>query len=197
MSEKYTANQLDILKEMLNIGGGNAATSLSKLLDKTVNMRVPVLERMAYEAVFEQIMSADTVVRAVQMQSAGDIEGMFLFVLSDLGFNDITRELLRGYEDKEDLAESAVCELVNILVNTFVQAISTLLDLKVQTDVPYIMEDMFGSLLTSAYLEELQYDENLWIFKNEYLIEGIKWESSLYFVPQNGMLEKLMTEIKF
>lgn len=196
MAEKYTANQLDILKEVINIGGGNAATSLSKLLDKKVNMKVPTIQEMSYDVVFEKIMPADTIVKAVQIQTSGDMAGMFLFVLNEFGFNDITTELLRGYEESQEIAESAVCELVNILVNNFVNAIAKFLELDIQTDVPYIMEDMFGSLLTSAYLEEFQYDENLWVFKNEYWIEDNKWESSLYFVPQDEILENIISKIK-
>lgn len=35
----YTALQIDGLKELINIGGGHAATSLSKLLQQPIDMR--------------------------------------------------------------------------------------------------------------------------------------------------------------
>ena len=69
------------LKEILNLGGANAATSLSKLIRKTVRMDVPTLELMEYVQVYEEILADDKEVKVVIVNLVGD-EGAFLYVIT-------------------------------------------------------------------------------------------------------------------
>ncbi|HEY4543031.1 MAG TPA: hypothetical protein VIG40_00165, partial [Tissierellaceae bacterium] len=55
--------------------------------------------------------------------------------------------------------------------------------------------DIFGAILSSVYIESGQYDDKIMIIKNEFLYLGKRLESSLYFVPQPGVLEKLFKKI--
>lgn len=195
MSTNFTAIEIDIMKEIINIGGGNVATSISKMVGKQVHMSLPIMTQMTYDQIFETLMPADEIVKAVQMEVDGAIKGQFLFLADEksiIAFGSENRKLIKN----EELANSAICELANILVNQFIQAIATLFDVPLTASVPYLAEDMFGSLLSSAYLEEFQFDDQVWIFKNEYRIENEKWDSSLYFVPQEGILEKFLAYIR-
>ena len=79
----YTALQIDGLKELINIGGGHAATSLSKLVQQPIDMRVPEVEILAYEDLYQQIMAEDKEVHVVMSQIEGAFRGIFLFVLTD------------------------------------------------------------------------------------------------------------------
>lgn len=94
-----------------------------------------------------------------------------------------------GYS--ESLAESALKELVNILVHSFLNAIIKLLDIQLSTSVPLLTKDMFGAIMSSVYLEEGQYEDSIMIIKNEFCYAGDRLESSLYFVPQPGVLERM------
>lgn len=195
MPSTFTEFELDILKELINVGGGNVATSISNLFGKRVDMEVPIIQQMSYDDVFGEIMSAETVVKAVQIQTTDDLKGQFLYVLHEDGILEVAQEKFKHYPQTAEIADSAVCELANILVNSFLNAITQFLDLKAHSSVPYMAEDMFGSLLCSAYLEELQYDDKIWIFKNNFWVEENKWASSLYFVPQDGVFENLIATI--
>ena len=77
------------LKEIINVGGGNAATSLSKLIKKPVKMDVPTLELMEYEEVYQSILADDEEVKVVIMQLLGG-EGSFLFVASPEDINELS-----------------------------------------------------------------------------------------------------------
>lgn len=195
MSEMYTEMELDVLKEIINIGGGNVATSISKLLNKRVDMDVPVIVHQTYEEVFQTVMPAEMMVKAVQIHTSGDLAGAFLYILHEEGIMQVASEDFKYFQDNPEIVDSALCELANILVNSFLNAVTRFLNLNTQSSVPYLAKDMFGSLLTSAYLEELQYDDRIWIFKNDFWIEEHKWDSSLYFVPQKGIFEKLINTI--
>lgn len=190
--EEYTFLELDVIKELANVGGGNAATSISKLVNKPVNMTVPTIELLNYNEVFEKIMPEDQMVNAVIMRMLGDGEGIFLFVTTHEASMDLIN-MMMPIDSKctEELQQSAIKELVNILVTSYLNAISKMVSVNLISSVPSLTVDMFGAILSSTYIESEQYDENIMIIKNEFIYQGEKIESSLYFVPKPGVLDSL------
>lgn len=196
VKSNYSAVELDVLKEVINIGGGHAATSLSQLIEKPVYMTVPVIEMMEYADVYEQIMPEEAVIKAVIIKMMGDAEGVFLFTVDQQVSETIVAMMLpENTPYSEDLANSALQELVNILVNSFLNAVMKLMDANLITSVPIIIEDMFGAIMSSVYLEQNQYDDSIMIIKNEFYYLGDRLESSLYFVPKPGIIEKMLTAL--
>lgn len=74
--------KMDILKEVGNIGAGNAATALSKLLDKPIDMAVPMVQMLPFEAVADRVGGAENLVLAVFFRVEGDAPGNLFFILS-------------------------------------------------------------------------------------------------------------------
>jgi chemotaxis protein CheC len=100
-----------------------------------------------------------------------------------------------GIDLSQEIIDSAEKELVNILVNSFLNAIMKMIDVHLITSVPMMTEDMFGSIISSVYMEEEQFDPEILILKNEFYSLGHKIEGSLYFVPKPGVLEKLLNQL--
>ena len=193
VKSNYSAVELDVLKEIVNIGGGHAATSLSQLIEKPVHMTVPVIEMMAYADVYEQIMPEETVIKAIVIKMMGDAEGVFLFTVDQQFSKDLVAMMLPDNTTySEEMANSALQELVNILVNSFLNAVMKLMDRNLITSVPIIIEDMFGAIMSSVYMEQSQYDDAVMIIKNEFYYLGDRLESSLYFIPKPGIIEKML-----
>lgn len=189
---EYTILQLDVLKELANIGGGNAATSISKLIEKTITMTVPTIRILSYEEVYAQIMAEDSTVNAVLMKMVGDAEGMFLFVTGDEANKNLIKMMLpEQIQTNKELEESSIKELVNIVVTSYLNAIAKFVDVNLISSVPLLIRDMFGAIISSVYIEQEQYDDSIMIIKNEFSHDGDKIEASLYFVPRPGLLEKL------
>jgi chemotaxis protein CheC len=189
---EYSPIQLDVIKELANVGGGNAATSISQLVDKFINMSVPTIDILDYNEVFSEIMAEDQMVIAVTLRMIGDANGNFLFVCTEENAEKLVKMMLpQGMELSHELEYSAVCELVNIVVTSYLNAISKMLDINLISSVPAIAVDMFGAILSSAYMESEQFDENVMIIKNEFIYEGDKVDSSLYFIPRPGVLDSL------
>lgn len=196
VKSNYSAVELDVLKEVINIGGGHAATSLSQLIEKPVHMTVPVIEMMEYADVYEQIMPEEAVIKSVIIKMMGDAEGVFLFTVDQQVSETIVAMMLpENTPYSEELANSALQELVNILVNSFLNAVMKLMDANLITSVPIVIEDMFGAIMSSVYLEQNQYDDSIMIIKNEFYYLGDRLESSLYFVPKPGIIEKMLTAL--
>jgi chemotaxis protein CheC len=188
----YTTLQLDVIKELANVGGGNAATSISQLINEPVSMTVPTIKILDYNEVFTQIMSEDVMVNSVIMEMTGSAEGMFLFITSDKVSEDLVNMMLpSGMDINDELRESAIKELVNILVTSYLNAIAHMVTVNLISSVPLLIKDMFGAILSSMYIEAGQYDDNVMIIRNEFLYKGDKIESSLYFVPKPGVLNNL------
>lgn len=189
---EYSPIQLDVIKELANVAGGNAATSISQLVDKFINMSVPTIDILDYNEVFSEIMAEDQMVIAVTLRMIGDANGNFLFVCTEENAEKLVKMMLpQGMELSHELEYSAVCELVNIVVTSYLNAISKMLDINLISSVPAIAVDMFGAILSSAYMESEQFDENVMIIKNEFIYEGDKVDSSLYFIPRPGVLDSL------
>lgn len=192
MPSEFNTNQLDALKEVINIGGGNAATSLSQLINKPVQMTVPVIEVMAYEDLYQQVMSEETLVDVVMTRMVGQAEGVFLLVGLEEDMNHLASIMLPSDATaSQEIIESALKELANILVNSFLNSVTKLLDVNVLTSIPLLTRDMFGAIVSSVYMESGQYDDTILILKNEFYYMGERMEAALYFVPKPGVLEKL------
>ncbi|MBO0429057.1 chemotaxis protein CheC [Vagococcus fluvialis] len=196
MIDKYLPLQIDAMKELVNIGGGHAATSISSLINTKVDMIVPLIEIMEYEELYARIMSEDKIVYSVTTQILGNGGGVFLFALPEESANQISQMmLLNSMEKTQELIESSIKELVNIIVNSFLNAISELLNIRLMSSIPNLTIDMFGSIISSLYMAYDQYDEEVLIIKNEFFYSGNQMDAYLYFIPETGVLEKLFKAI--
>ncbi|HCM88638.1 MAG TPA: chemotaxis protein CheC [Vagococcus sp.] len=193
---KLNSLEIDALKELVNIGGGNAATSISVLIDKPVEMVVPLIKVMEYEELYKKIMPESEVIYAATIQISSDGEGMFLFALPESSASEICDMMLPpGFEKTDEMIGSAIMELSNILVNSFLNAISQLLNLKIVSSDPNLTIDMFGSIISSLYMAFDQFDDEILIIENEFYYSGKKMDALLYFIPEVGVLENLFKSI--
>ncbi|NLY47014.1 MAG: chemotaxis protein CheC [Tissierella sp.] len=195
-SNSYTVLQIDVLRELANIGGGNAATSISTLINKPISMSIPRVEILHYEDVYNNIMPEDTMVNAILMKMMGDAKGYFLFVASQKNSVDLINMMLPDSSTlDEGVRVSALKELVNILVNSYLNAISKVVRTNLISTVPLFTMDMFGAVLSSVYMEAEQYDESIMIVSNEFNYNNDKIEGSLYFISEPGVLDRLFNII--
>lgn len=184
------------VKEILNLGGANAAMSLSKLIKAPVRMDVPTLELMEYNQVYEEIIADDNEVKVVIMKLIGD-DGAFLYVIKPENADELARLM---YTDKividDFLINSAIEELGNILINSFLNAVMRVMDLNLITSVPFLRQDYFGSILSSVYLEEGIFDSSVFIMHNEFWSENEKIDGSLFFIPTPNLMNNLILNLK-
>lgn len=196
MTKDHTLLRQDALQEVVNIGGGHAATSLSKMIGRPVDMDVPFVELLSYEEVYQTVQSDDTIVKAVLSELHGKKYGVFLFVIDPEDAEKLAQMLLpETSEFTEGLIDSALKELGNILFQSFLQAVMQLISKPLIASLPVMTTDLFGSILTSVYMQQEQYSDELFIIRNNFHSEGHKIEGSLYFVPKPNTLELLLTQL--
>ncbi|CAH0417907.1 chemotaxis protein CheC [Periweissella ghanensis] len=192
---KFNDQRLDSLREIVNVGGGHAATSLAVLTGKRIEMALPDVKLLAYQSLFTEVLAADEVVDAVYNQIEGDLTGVFLFVVSHETSNLLAQFMTGSSVVSPELQQSAVNELGNIIANSFLRAVGDLIGLQVQANVPTLMHDVFGALITSTYMELEQYDDQILVIRNEFKYAQQNLDASLFFIPASGNLEKMFDAI--
>ncbi|OEH85608.1 CheY-P-specific phosphatase CheC [Desulfuribacillus stibiiarsenatis] len=149
-----TAFQLDVLKEISNIGAGNAATSLSKLLNKAVDMEVSRVLPMHFNEITEYVGGAEHIVATVFLRIQGDISGNMFFVISTEAARELVKDLIgQAEEEFTEMSYSVLQEIGNILSGSYLTALSDFTGLDLQPSVPSLAIDMAGALLGEGLME--------------------------------------------
>ncbi|MEK4178921.1 chemotaxis protein CheC [Aeribacillus sp. FSL K6-1121] len=192
--------RIDILKEIANIGAGNAATSLSQLLSKKIEMKVPNVYVASFNDVMDLAGGAETEVTAVYIRIQEDITGSMFFILPIPQAKKYAKALMNDYvlQDASTMKEmecSVLQELGNILIGSYLSVLSNMTNLMVNPSVPAIQCDMFGAIISHALIElSLESDEALVIdavIKEEGHQDSELIRGHIFFLPDSQSYKKI------
>jgi chemotaxis protein CheC len=160
--EQIKSHHLDILREIGNIGAGNAATSLSKILGKRVDMTVPKVRIVSFDEMMDMVGGSDNVIASIFLRIEGEATGSIYFILP-LEQAEKYIELMTGEKDFSfdnppypELSVSALQELGNILSGSYLSALSDFTNLNLYPSVPALGIDMVGAILSYGLMEVSQ-----------------------------------------
>lgn len=151
--------QLDILKEIGNIGAGHAATALSSLLNTKIDMCVPNVKIMPFNDMMELVGGAENVVASVYFRIEGEAPGSMYFVTSLEQASNIIKQLTNEPEfqiedlEQNQLAASVLQEVGNILIGSYLSSFSDFTRLNIYPTVPALAIDMFGAIISYGLIE--------------------------------------------
>ncbi|WP_163150777.1 chemotaxis protein CheC [Anoxybacillus sp. MB8] len=156
--ERMDAVHMDILKEIGNIGAGHAATALSKLLNKRIEMTIPDVRIISFDEMMDIVGGADNVVAAVFLRIEGDAPGNMFFVLSIEQAERFIQQMIgdeqfKLEQDCSELSLSALQELGNILAGSYLSSLSDFTHLNLYPSVPALSIDMIGAILSYGLIE--------------------------------------------
>ena len=149
--------EMDTLREVGSIGTGNAASALSGLLNRRVRITMPEVRIMEYNEAIEWIGGPENVTAGVLVRISGDIGGIMLSVLP-LEFVNMVLECMldnkvEEFEHLDELQRSALVEVGNIMISTFINALSGLSGVTMELTVPSLTVDMQGAILAVPMAE--------------------------------------------
>ena len=150
------AMQIDVLKEVGNIGAGNAATALSALLDKPVDMTVPTAKLIPFSEITESLGGDESVVTAVYLRVFGDVPGNLFFILTEDAVSALLYELFHcriQAAHMNELERSAIAEIGNILAGSYLSSLAEFTSLHLTPSVPSITIDMAGAVLSFGLIQ--------------------------------------------
>lgn len=198
MDKELNELQLDALKEVGNIGSGNAATALSQMLNKKIDMTVPEVDLLPYEEMIRRIGAEEDLVVAVLLGAYGDAPGNLLFIMNYEKAQEFSRVLLNGFEDvSEDLYISVFQEIGNILGNSYINAINRLTGLNLVTSVPAVAVDMLTAVLSSSFMASEQFGENVLAIDTNFIDDIDKLESggNFFYIPRPNSLNIILAKL--
>lgn len=168
---ELNALHFDVLKEIANIGAGNATTALSKMLNAKVDMKVPCIQFMEFKELAEGIGGAENLVVGILLTLDIGIEGMMMFVLERDSAEQIVN-LLMGKSGKLDefteMDLSALQEIGNIIAGSYLSAISAFTNMTISASVPYLSIDMAGAILSVPAIEFSKISDKALLIETEF-----------------------------
>ncbi len=192
--------QLDVLKEIGNIGAGNAATALSNLIEKNVGIEVPKVHVVDLSDIYKVLNDPEEISASTIVPVKGDIPGKMLMIFDSESAKELISFLIgQKPEDLTELNEmqsSVLKEIGNIMCSSYITALSNFTSFFMEPDVPMLVIDMFGAVIAeTSILASEEYDdvimvENILRIKNGKDVSGF-----LTLFPQHGSLKKLFSKL--
>lgn len=149
--------QYDVLKEIGNIGAGNATTALSQLINAKIDMNVPKVELLEFKDLANIVGGAENIVVGILLTLEGDIDGMMMFMLEKSAAHHLVNILMGKEEDNfEEFSEmdlSALNEIGNIIAGAYLSSLASLTNMLIISSVPYMAIDMAGAILSVPAIE--------------------------------------------
>lgn len=202
--DDLNAMHMDVLREIGNIGQGNAASALSQMLSTEIDISVPTVKLLDISETVEYMGGPENIVLGMLVGLKGDIQGMMLYILQK-GFASSMLQAVfgKGIEDFSELGEmemSFIHEIGNILSGSYVNAISSLTGLMIDISVPTISVDMAGAILSVPAIEFAQIGSKVLFIDDNFIFGGeagsaSKVKSNMILVPELSSLETLFTRL--
>ncbi len=150
--EELNGLELDAIREIGSIGTGNAATALSSMLGKKVRITIPEVRIMGYNEAIDWIGGPEVITAGVLVNMSGELNGIMLSVQQMEFVNMVLKHMVDRtvtcYEELTELDRSALVEVGNIMISTFINALCGLADISTRLTVPAFAVDMQGAILT-------------------------------------------------
>lgn len=192
---RFEAFELDVLKEVGNIGAGNAATALSRLLDKPVDMAVPKVSLLPFEEVAERVGGSEQIVIAVFLRVEGEAPGNMFFIIEEPSARRILHQLLSiNTEQDESYSEmelSALCEIGNILAGSYLSSLADFTQLSMAPSVPSIAVDMAGAILSYGLVQYGEMGDSALLIETKFLEDHQSLEGHFFLIPDPESFGKI------
>ncbi len=193
------AMHLDVLREIGNIGTGNAATSLAAMLQKPVNISVPTINVLDYEKVAEELGGPETMIVGIMLTISGEVSGMMMFLLEKDFAHAIVNDLLggcfNGFYELDELSISALKEIGNIMAASYVNAIAQLTGLTIDISVPSMTVDMAGAILSVPAIYFADISDKVIFIQDEFNGDAENMTSHILLIPTADSLQRIMRNL--
>lgn len=193
---ELTPLQLDALKEIGNIGAGNAATALSKMLSRRVEMSVPVVRILPFAEVPASLGGEEVLIAGILFEISGSAPGKLLFALPFASAGKLVHLLLgRAPQAPRELGElesSALKETANILAGSFLSALASFTSLSFLPSVPALCVDMAAALLGVVFSSLGRTGDSALYVETLFRCGAEEVVGYLFFIPEASSLEAIL-----
>ncbi|TAH60462.1 MAG: chemotaxis protein CheC [Gottschalkiaceae bacterium] len=190
--------QIDVLKEIGNIGAGNAVTALSKMVAKRVDMKVPKVNIVEFKEVSDLVGGAEILVAGIYFKVFGDLKGSIMFLI-DKNSSKLLTNLLMGKNDTlgelDEMEISALQEVGNILAGSYLSALSSLTGLTINVSVPCLAIDMAGAIMSVPVILFGQVGDHVLLIETEFIEGSNHVKGNFFLIPDEESFEILLKSL--
>lgn len=192
--QKIDSMRLDVLKELANIGIGNAVSSLSQLLSgEKIDMDVPMATLVPLQEVPETIAAEETAMVGIYLKADGDAHLTILFLLSVDSASNLISSLVPGSAGEfDEMGISVLMEVGNILTASYLNAISMMTNLQLLPTPPEVAVDMAGAIFSTVLAESSVIEDDIVLLKTSLNTSQTEIEGSILIVPDASSTEKIL-----
>ena len=189
---------IDVLREIGNIGAGNATTAISNMLNLKIDMSVPQVELMPVERITTAIGAEDEVIVGIMLGVEMDIDGSMMFLLDMKSAHHLVNRLMMrdlSYDkDFDEMDLSALKEIGNIIASSYLSALAGLTNMTISPTVPFVTVDMAAAILSVPAVMFGMMGDNALLIKTEI---GDEESISGYFIlmPEEDSFKKILTSL--
>ncbi len=190
---------LDVLKEIGNIGSGNAASALSTMLNCDTDISVPDVKLLDFDDAVNFLGGPENVAIGMLVNLTGDISGMMLYVLQHSCASKMTSTIfgteIEDIANMNDMERSFISEVGNIMSASYINAIASLTGLTIDISVPQMCVDMVGAILSVPAVQFAQIGNKVLFIDDRFVIGGSEVQSNMILVPEMSSLETLFSRL--
>jgi chemotaxis protein CheC len=190
---RYTDQQLDALRELANIGSGTAGTALSSLLGRPIGLSVPNAKALELADAVEAAGDPEDVVWGVVVPVTGQVDATALLVIPDA--DAATMCSILGVEADTETGRSALGEIGNIMVSSYVGALATMTGFVLDLRPPESTRDMLGAVVTSVLAARSDAHELALVLDSELEVGGEACTLSFMLLPTPAGVAGLLQRI--
>ena len=185
----------DVLREIGNIGAGNATTALAQMLGCKVDMAVPQVRLLEFSEVGSIMGGEEQIMAGIYLMVEGDITGSILFLLNKESARKLVSQLM-GMEvtgdEPNEMEQSALKEIGNIITASYLNSLSMLTQLVIYPSVPALSIDMAGAILSVPAIEFGTMGDKLLLIQTQFF-EGL--DGYFILVPDLDSYDKILSAL--
>ena len=197
--EEMNDMKLDIFKEMGSIGGGNAATALSSMLNARVSMALPRAEILEFNDALARLGDPEIVIAGVLVELTGEIQGIMLFIIPEEFSDEVLFRMLgktrTALLELDEIESSVLTEIGNIVISSYVTALSSLAGVEVELSVPQLAVNMLGGIMSLPMAMMGQQSDRIMMVTREFNIDDKALNSGMLLLPDVESLNILMKKL--
>lgn len=189
---KPTPVQMDLLRELGNIGAGNATAALSGMLhDRKLDMVVPEVAFLSLPETTELIGGPEAPVAGIYIEVSGDIHGHMAFLMPIASAKELVADILgQEFVEFDEMSCSVLEEVGNVVITSYLNALSSMTDLMIMPSVPGLAIDMAGAIWSSVLVGAEITDDYITVIKSAFSSEGREIAGHIMLIPGEGGFEK-------
>ena len=195
--DTMTDEYVDVLRELGNIGAGNAMTALAQLLNCKVDMQVPQVRLLEFKDVGSLIGGEEQIMAGIYLAVSGDITGSIMFLLDQESAKHLACKLM-GMEMTEgefgEMELSALMEIGNIITGAYLNSLAAITNLKIGPSPPAICIDMAGAILSVPAIEFGTIGDRILLIQSQFMDE-IELDGYFIMVPDIESYGKILSSL--